>query len=113
MTFEEINRRYEVSLDTLHEFEEAGLFTNIKRIDQRYDFTDQDIENLSCILSLYQIGMDLHDVNFFLDLKRQGDKTKAERVFMLKKIREKALVDLHRKQKNLDCIDCMIYELKK
>lgn len=112
MKLEEINQRYEVSLDKLRKFEDAGFFHDAMTCGGCVEYHEEEIEALSCILSLDKLGMDMHTIQHYLCLKHQGDCTKNERKKILLKQREIILNDLHDKQKCIDCLDYLIYELE-
>ena len=112
MKIEEVHQKYQVSMDKLKKFEEAGLFEDKKTCDGCCEYQDQDIDKLSCILSLDKVGMDADTIQEYLNLERKGDTTKAQRKQLLRKQRDIMLNDLHDKQKCLDCLDFLIYELE-
>ena len=111
MKQDEINQRFQVPLNKQKKFEEAGLFEDTKTCDGCCEYEEKDIEKLSTILSLDKVGMLPKVIQHYLYLKQQGDTTKEERKQMLRTQRDIVLNDLHEKQKCLDCLDYLIYEL--
>lgn len=87
------------------------FFDDVERINGVREYCDRDIERLSLILSLKKIGLMDSEILDYIHLEALGDQTKRERVNLLKTHRQQLLDQVHQKQKSIDQIDCMIYEI--
>lgn len=99
MKLEEISQRYQVPLEKLNRLAKEGYFEGIKKME--------DIEQLSCILTLEKIGFSSAQVQHYLKTAN-----KAERRLCLYKQRDRILDQLHHAQACLSCIDFLVYELE-
>ena len=76
-------------------------------------FCDEDAENMSMIMTLYDIGFDDNEAEKYIRLYFSGGDTAKERLAMLTKKRKKVLSDIHSMQKQLDLIDYIRYKISK
>lgn len=111
MKIREVSDHYNVSLSTLRDYEKIGFFDDVERVNGVREYCDRDIERLSLILSLKKIGLIDSEILDYIHLEALGDQTKRERVNLLKTHRQQLLDQVHQKQKSIDQIDCMIYEI--
>lgn len=102
MTREEVLRRYKIPADILDEYEPQG---------QKYD--DSDIECISKIMTLNDIGLRKEDINAYILLEQAGAATANERLKILEVNRRSVLEELHKKEKQLECLDYLRYRIKK
>ncbi len=58
MTIQEASERYEIPLDILREYESWGLRVSVKNVTDMGQYDDQDIERLSMIMTLHDIGFE-------------------------------------------------------
>jgi hypothetical protein len=56
MTIDEASTCYNIPLAILHEYESWGLFDAVKKVVGAWQYDDQDIERLSVIMTLHDIG---------------------------------------------------------
>ncbi len=105
MTREEISKAFHIDSDMLDEFD-----SYLDKHDDQY--SDEDIDLLSDMLTLQKIGLSSKDIASYLECIRQGDISKKKRVDMLRKHREGVMNELHGCQNSIDCIDYLIYELR-
>ena len=75
----------------------------------QYDQTD--IERLSLILTLHDVGFTPEEVEHSMRLLLVGDSTKEERARMLKERRDGTLDEIHLRQQQLGRLDYLRYEL--
>ncbi|MCB6993126.1 MerR family transcriptional regulator [bacterium 210820-DFI.6.37] len=111
MTLEEVSRNYNIDTKKLILFEEKGL-TGCRDKNGFFDFRADDIQRISLILALQDIGMDIGDIRHYLSLCPKGDKSIEGRIRLLRKQRYRLLEEIHEKQKVLDSLDFMIYKMK-
>ena len=75
-------------------------------------YTDEDLERLSLIMTLHDIGFKPAEVEHYMNLVLEGKQKDAERLKMLDKIREKALDEIHFREKQLSRLDYLRYEIR-
>lgn len=102
MTREEVLRRYKIPAQILDEYELQG---------QEYD--DSDIERISTIMTLSDIGFKKEDIKVYLLLEQIGVSTLKERLEILEVKRSAILDEMHKNEKQLECLDYLRYKLKK
>ncbi|MGN0602680.1 MAG: MerR family transcriptional regulator [Oscillospiraceae bacterium] len=102
MTREEVLHRYKIPAKILDEYEPQG---------QEYD--DSDIERISTIITLSDIGFKKEDIKVYLLLDQIGVSTLKERLEILEVKRSAILDEMHKNEKQLECLDYLRYKLKK
>lgn len=112
MKIYEVSDKFNISMTTLRYYEKIGLFDDVKRVDGIREYEDKDIKCLSIIMTLKNAGFNRDSILRYVELSKQGDISNIERIHILKQQRQKLLDEIHHKQKNLDCLDYLIYNLK-
>ena len=112
MKIKEVSEKYNVPMTALRYYEKAGLFNQVKRINGIREYDDLDIERLSLILTLKNIGLSNETILKYIELNEQGAHTKKQQIQVLKLERQKLLDSIHNQQKNIDSLDYLIYQLK-
>ena len=113
MTIYEASERYQIPIELLREYESWGLCDEVKKVMGVWQYDDQDIQRLSMIMTLHDIGFDNSEVESYMRLLLEGDSTEKERLDMLNKKRGATLDELHFKQKQLDRVDYLRYKIQK
>ena len=113
MKIKEVSDKFNISMTTLRYYEKIGLFDDVKRVNSVREYEDKDIRYLSMIITLKNAGLSNYSILKYIELSKQGDISNRERIYILKQQRQKLLDEIHHKQKNLDCLDYLIYNLKK
>lgn len=111
MTIQEASERYRIPLHILQEYERWGLCRAVKDVMGTWQYDQTDIERLSLILTLHDVGFTPEAVEHSMRLLRVGDSTKEERARMLKERRDGTLDEIHLRQQQLDRLDYLRYEL--
>lgn len=104
MTIKELSVRYKIDINKLKLFEKDGL---IKASDE---FDESGLKRLSTLCALYDSGLSTEEIKKFLILNNE-QKT-AEQIKLLGISRQNLLDVIHKKQKSLDSLDYIIYEIK-
>ncbi|MCC8013704.1 MAG: MerR family transcriptional regulator [Eubacterium sp.] len=104
MEINEISKRYNIDIKKLKVFEENNLITF------REHFTDEDLNMLSALCSLYDSGLSIKEIKDFMAVYNSGEH--SGQISFLTECRHNMLNEIHTKQKNLDKLDYIIYELK-
>ena len=102
MTKQEVYEKYNIPMELLNKYE---------RIFKRTYYNDDDLEKLSMIMTLYDIGFNDEEAEHYINLYLSDKDTAKERTAMLTKKRESTLDDIHSKQKQLDSIDYLRYKI--
>ncbi|MDO4544536.1 MAG: MerR family transcriptional regulator [Bacillota bacterium] len=113
MTIEEASRKYNIPVEILREYESWGLCGTVKEVMGAWQYDDEDLERLSTIMTLHDIGFTNEEVRSYMRLLLEGESTEKERIAMLNNRRSCALDELHFKQKQLDRLDYLRYKIRK
>lgn len=109
MTMQEASERYHIPLHILRAYERWGLCSAVG--DWQYD--DDDLERLSIIMTLHDIGFTPEEVETYMRLLLEKDRTAAQRLRMLEKKRSDALAEIHFKERQLQQLDYLRHEIRK
>lgn len=104
MKIKELSEKFNISISTLRYYEKIGLFDHVKRVN--------GIRELSMIITLKNAGLSNDLILKYIELSKQDDISSRERKHILKQQRQKLLDEIHHKQRNLDCLDYLIYTIK-
>lgn len=113
MTMNEASERYKIPLKILKEYESWGLCGAVKKAMGAWQYDDQDIERLSMIMTLNDMGFDSNEVETYMRLTLEGDHTESARLAMLNRIRGKTLDEIHFKEKQIANMDYLRHEIQK
>ena len=102
MTKEEASKRYQIPISILNEYESWGLCGAVKKVMGAWQYDDTDLERLSTIMSLHDMGFDVNEV-----------ETERERLDMLNKKRGEVLNDIHFKERQIARMDYLKYCIEK
>ena len=112
MTVNEVSERYKIPVKILQEYESWGLCGEVKKIMGSWHYDESDIERLSTIMTLHDIGFTNDEVRRYMRLLLEGDSTEKERMKMLTDKRSGTLDEIHFKQQQLDRLDYLRFEMK-
>lgn len=112
MTIHEASKRYSIPLSILREYESWGLCDTVKTVMGAWQYDDEDIERLSMIMTLHDIGFESDEIANYMRLLLQGDSTQAERMRILKQQRDKTLDEIHFQEQRLDRLDYLRYQMR-
>ena len=112
MTITEASKTYKIPLALLrwYAMEQAGAERkNKKEIENgnainaaAFHFTEEDIEKLSLIMTLQDIGFGKKEIETWLRLQQEDKNSCAACLKMLNKLRSETLDTIHGKEKALD-----------
>lgn len=83
MTVNEVSERYKIPVKILQEYESWGLCGEVKKIMGYWHYDESDIERLSTIMTLHDIGFTNDEVRRYMHLLLEGESTEQERMKML------------------------------
>ena len=99
LTIQEAAQATGLSAHTLRYYERIGLIHTIDRQQNSHRrYTRDDVGWIDFLTKLRATGMSIRDMQRYAELQRRGDETLAERVEMLKALRDK--VEAHMDELN-------------
>ena len=113
MTIDEASERYNIPVEVLREYENWGLCGAVKQVMGAWQYNDQDIQRLSIIMTLHDVGFSSLEVEEYMGLLLRGESTRQERIEILSRHRDRILDEIHFKQNQLDRLDYLRYKIKK
>lgn len=113
MTINEASEQYNIPISILREYESWGLCDTVKTVMGVWQYDDEDIERLSMIMTLHDIGFEHDEIANYMRLLLQGDSTQAERMRLLKQQRDKTLDEIHFQERRLDRLDYLRHQMRK
>lgn len=113
MTIEEASKRYNIPIKILKEYESWGLCSEVKKVMGSWHYDETDIERLSLIMTLHDVGFTNEEVERYMRLALAGGATTDERLKMLRNRRNGTLDEIHFKQKQLDRLDYLRFEISR
>ena len=113
MTIHEASERYNIPISILREYEGWGLCDTVKTVMGAWQYDDEDIERLSMIMTLHDIGFEHDEIENYMRLLLRGDSTEAERMRILKQQRDKTLDEIHFQERRLDRLDYLRHQMRK
>ena len=113
MTIQEASERYQTPIHILREYESWGLCGAVKKVMGGWQYDDTDLERLSTILTLHDIGFTTDEVEVYMRLLLEGEPSGAQRLRMLEEKRSAALDEIHFKEHQLQRLDYLRHEIRK
>lgn len=110
MTIDEVSERYQIPAEILREYEGWGL---CGADSVSWQCGKQDLERLSLIMTLHDIGFCKDEVEEYMRLVLEGETTRERRMRMLEEKRVEALDEIHRKEQKLERLDYLRFQMKK
>lgn len=112
MTKEEASKYYQIPSEILNEYESWGLCHSVKQVMGHWQYDAQDIERLSLIMALHDIGLSAPEVENYMRLMLEKSGTEQRRMNILNALREQKLDEIHLKEKQLERLDYLRYKLR-
>lgn len=113
MTMQEASELYHIPIHILQEYKSWGLCGAVKEVMGDWQCDDADLERLSTIMTLHDIGFTVEEVEAYMRLLLEGNHTAAQRLRMLEKKRGAALEEIHFKERQLQRLDYLRHEIRK
>ena len=112
MTIDEASKRYNIPLRILREYESWGLCGEVKKVMGSWQYDNSDIERLSIIMTLHDVGFTNAEVEQYMRLLSEGKDSEEQRLVMLEEKRNGTLEEIHFKERQLDRLDYLRFEIK-
>ena len=114
MTIQEASVHYQIPMNILREYESWGLCGAVKKVMGAWQYDDTDLERLSTIMTLHDIGFTTDEVEIYMRLLLEGEPSSdAQRLRMLEEKRSAALDEIHFKERQLQRLDYLRHEIRK
>ena len=97
----------------LSEYESWGLCGAVKEVMGAWQYDDTDLERLSTILTLHDLGFTTAEVETYMRLLLEQPNTEEQRLRMLEEKRTAALDEIHFKERQLQRLDYLRHEIRK
>lgn len=112
MTIFEASEKYNIPIKILQTYESWSLCGGVKKGMGLWHYDDSDIERLSTIMTLHDIGFTNTEVERYMKFLLQGTSGEEERLKMLETKRNETLNEIHFKERQLDRLDYLRFEIK-
>ena len=112
MTIQEVSERYNIPMEILKEYENWEKDGSAEKAMGAWQYDDTDLERLSLIVSLYNMGFEGTEVASYMKLLEQ-EGTETQRMRMLNKKRYCILDQIHTQEKLLEQLDYLRYRIRK
>ena len=113
MTIQEASEAYQIPMHILREYESWGLCGAVKKVMGQWQYDDTDLERLSTIMTLHDIGFSTEEVETYMRLLLEQRHTESQRLRMLEEKRRAALDEIHFKEHQLQRLDYLRHEIRK
>lgn len=113
MTIKETSEKYNIPIEVLEEYEGWGLCRSVKKVMGAWHYDDRDLEYLSLIMTLHDIGFTSEEVETYMHLLLEGVSTNSERLRMLNQKRNQTLDEIHFKERQMDWLDYLRHKIQK
>ena len=113
MTIDEVSTKFSIPIQILEEYQNMGLCSEVKKVMGAWRYDDEDIERLSMIMTLHDIGFEKKEIEEYMKLLLKDEDTHIQRSYMLRNKRRDTLDEIHFKEKQLSTIDYLTHEINK
>ena len=113
MTKEEASRRYRIPFHILDEYESWGLCGAVKKVMGVWQYDDEDLERLSTIMTLHDIGFTAEEVETYMRLLLEQPDSDRQRLRMMEEKRKETLDEIHFHERQLQRLDHLRHEIQK
>lgn len=113
MTKEETSRRYRIPSHILDEYESWGLCGAVKKVMGVWQYDDEDLERLSTIMTLHDIGFTAEEVETYMRLLLEQPDSDGQRLRMMEEKRKQTLDEIHFHERQLQRLDYLRHEIQK
>ena len=112
MTIEEAADRYNIPVSILRKYESWWLCGVVKTVMGAWQYDDTDLERLSLIMTLHDIGFSPEEVETYMHLVLEGRETRKARIQMLDERRTDTLHEIHFRERQLERLDYLRHQLR-
>ena len=113
MTKQEAGERYGIPIPILDEYEGWGLCSAVQKVMGAWQYDDTDLERLSVIMALHDIGFGKDEIEAYMRLLLEGESTEDRRLEILNRKRGSTLDEIHFREAQLDRLDYLRQKIQK
>ena len=113
MTQQEASEHYNIPVSVLQEYESWGLCGVVKKVMGVWQYDDEDLERLSTIMTLHDIGFTPEEVETYMRLLLEQPDSETKRLRMIEEKRNETLDEIHFHERQLQRLDYLRHEIQK
>ncbi len=113
MTQQEASEHYNIPVSILQEYESWGLCGAVKKVMGVWQYDDEDLERLSTIMTLHDIGFTTEEVETYMRLLLEQPYSDKKRLRMMEEKRNETLDEIHFHERQLQRLDYLRHEIQK
>lgn len=113
MTIQQASEHYQIPMEILREYERWGLCGAVKKVMGAWQYDDTDLERLSTIMTLHDVGFTSKEVERYMRLLLAKDISYEQLLKMLEQKRIAALNEIHFKERQLQRLDYLRHAICK
>ena len=113
MTKDEASQRYRIPPHILDEYESWGLCGALKKVMGAWQYDDEDLERLSTIMTLHDIGFTAEEVETYMRLLLEQPDSDRQRLRMMEEKRKETLDEIHFRERQLQRLDYLRHEIQR
>ena len=113
MTKDEASQRYRIPPHILDEYESWGLCGALKKVMGAWQYDDEDLERLSTIMTLHDIGFTADEVETYMRLLLEQPDSDRQRLRMMEEQQKATLDEIHFRERQLQRLDYLRHEIQK
>ena len=113
MTQQEASEHYNIPVSILQEYESWGLCGAVKKVMGVWQYDDEDLERLSTIMTLHDIGFTTEEVETYMRLLLEQPDSDKKRLRMIEEKRNETLDEIHFHERQLQRLDYLRHEIQK
>lgn len=113
MTKDGASQRYRIPPHILDEYESWGLCGAVKKVMGAWQYDDEDLERLSTIMTLHDIGFTAEEVETYMRLLLEQPVSDRQRLRMMEEKRKATLDEIHFRERQLQRLDYLRHEIQK
>lgn len=113
MNKQEVSKKYNIPVDVLIEYEKWHLCDSVKVIMGDWQYDDEDLDRLSMIMTLHDIGFDKAIVKQYMEILVREDKSANSMLLaIIQKQRNTNLKKIHLLEDKIEKLDNLRSKLK-
>ena len=113
MTQQEASEHYNIPVSILQDYESWGLCGAVKKVMGTWQYDDEDLERLSTIMTLHDIGFTAEEVETYMRLLLEQPDSDRQRLRMMEEKRKATLDEIHFRERQLQRLDYLRHEIQK
>ena len=113
MTRQEVNRRCQIPVSVLKEYERWGLDGSAGASADPPQYGNEDLRRLSVVMTLYDLGFTRRETEAYMRLLLEQPASEVQRLRMMEKKRSETLEEIHLCEHRLARLDYLRCEIRK